>query len=40
MLLLYGVQNIMSWFGGADKPVQNKPIYMYLQCMVPTVLKR
>ncbi len=28
MLLLYGIQNIMGWFGGVDKLVQNKPIYV------------
>jgi hypothetical protein len=28
MLLLYGVQNIMSWCGGPDKLVQNKPMYV------------
>jgi hypothetical protein len=28
MLLLYGVQNIISWLGGTDKLVQNKPMYV------------
>ncbi len=36
--LLFGGQNTIGWLGGLDKLVQNKPIYMYLRCMVPTVL--
>jgi hypothetical protein len=28
MLILYGVQNIISWLGGTGKLVQNKPIYV------------
>jgi hypothetical protein len=28
MLVLYGVQNIMSWCEGTDKLVQNKPMYV------------
>jgi hypothetical protein len=28
MLSLYGVQNIMGWFGDTDKLVQNKPMYV------------
>ncbi len=28
MLVLYGVKNIMGRFGGSDKLVQNKPIYV------------
>ncbi len=26
--LLFGVQNVISWLGGTDKLVQNKPIYV------------